>query len=79
MENTDSNVLETQLLIGKGVLEILLDLVSDKNKEGAVPIKHRLELFLIFNFIYLHLFSLFVILYLTRFKEKKVYDCSIRK
>lgn len=36
MTNTDSNILETQLLIGKGVLEILLDLVSDKNKEGAV-------------------------------------------
>lgn len=36
MNNTDSNILETQLLIGKGVLEILLDLASDKNKEGAV-------------------------------------------
>ena len=36
MENIDSNVLETQLLLGKQVLEILLDLASDKNKEGAV-------------------------------------------
>ena len=36
MNNTDSNILETQLLIGKGVLEIILDLVSDKNKEGTV-------------------------------------------
>lgn len=36
MNNTDSNILETQLLIGKQVLEILLDLASDKNKEGAV-------------------------------------------
>ncbi len=36
MNNTDSNILETQLLIGKGVLEILLDLANDKNKEGAV-------------------------------------------
>lgn len=36
MENTDSNVLETQLLLGKQVLEILLDLVSNKDKEGAV-------------------------------------------
>ena len=36
MKNTVSNVLETQLLLGKQVLEILLDLVSDKNKEGAV-------------------------------------------
>lgn len=36
MNNTDSNILETQLLIGKQVLEMLLDLVSDKNKEGAV-------------------------------------------
>lgn len=36
MNNTDSNILETQLLIGKQVLEILLDLASVKNKEGAV-------------------------------------------
>ena len=36
MNNTDSNVLETQLLLGEQVLEILLDLVSDQNKEGAV-------------------------------------------
>lgn len=36
MQNTDSNLLETQLLLGKQVLEILLDLVSDENKEGAV-------------------------------------------
>ena len=36
MENTDSNVFETQLLLGKQVLEILLDLVSNKDKEGAV-------------------------------------------
>lgn len=36
MENINSNLLETQLLIGKQVLEILLDLASDKNKEGAV-------------------------------------------
>lgn len=36
MNNTDSNSLETQLLIGKQVLEILLDLVSDEQKEGAV-------------------------------------------
>lgn len=36
MENINSNILETQLLIGKQVLEILLDLASDKNKEGAV-------------------------------------------
>lgn len=36
MNNTDSNVLETQLLLGKQVLEIILDLVSDRNKEGAV-------------------------------------------
>lgn len=36
MQNTDSNILETQLLLGKQVLEILLDLVNDKNKEGAV-------------------------------------------
>jgi hypothetical protein len=36
MNNTDSNILETQLLIGKEVLEIILDLVSDKNKEGTV-------------------------------------------
>ncbi len=36
MNNTDSNILETQLIIGKQVLEILLDLASDKNKEGAV-------------------------------------------
>lgn len=36
MNSTDSNVLETQLIIGKQVLEILLDLASDKNKEGAV-------------------------------------------
>jgi len=36
MNNKDSNILETQLLIGKQVLEILLDLVSDENKEGAV-------------------------------------------
>lgn len=36
MNNTDSNILETQLLIGKQVLEMLLDLASDENKEGAV-------------------------------------------
>lgn len=36
MENINSNILETQLLLGKQVLEILLDLASDKNKEGAV-------------------------------------------
>jgi hypothetical protein len=36
MDNTDSNILETQLLLGKQVLEILLDLTSDNNKEGAV-------------------------------------------
>ena len=36
MNNTDSNVLGTQLILGKQVLEILLDLVNDKNKEGAV-------------------------------------------
>lgn len=36
MNNVDSNILETQLLIGKKVLEMLLDLVSDENKEGAV-------------------------------------------
>lgn len=36
MENIDLNVLETQLILGKQVLEILLDLASDKNKEGAV-------------------------------------------
>lgn len=36
MDNFDSNLLETQLLLGKQVLEILLDLVSDKNKEGVV-------------------------------------------
>lgn len=36
MNNTDSNILETQLLIGKHILEILLDLASDENKEGAV-------------------------------------------
>lgn len=36
MNNTASNLLETQLLIGKQVLEILLDLASDKNKEGVV-------------------------------------------
>lgn len=36
MNNTDSNILETQLLIGKQVLEILLDLVRDEQKEGAV-------------------------------------------
>ena len=36
MNNTDSNILETQLLLGKQILEILLDLASDKNREGAV-------------------------------------------
>lgn len=36
MNNMDSNVLETQLIISKQVLELLLDLASDKNKEGAV-------------------------------------------
>ena len=36
MDNTDSNILETQLLLGKQVLEILLYLTSDNNKEGAV-------------------------------------------
>lgn len=36
MNNTDSNILETQLLIGKQVLEMLLDLVNDEHKEGAV-------------------------------------------
>lgn len=36
MNNTDADILETQLLIGKQVLEMLLDLVSDENKEGAV-------------------------------------------
>lgn len=28
--------METQLLLGKQILEILLDLASDKNREGAV-------------------------------------------
>lgn len=36
MNNTDSNILETQLLIGKQILEMLLDLVSNEHKEGAV-------------------------------------------
>lgn len=36
MNNVDSNILETQLLIGKQILEMLLDLLSDEHKEGAV-------------------------------------------
>ena len=36
MNNVDSNILETQLLIGKQVLEMLLDLVNDEHKDGAV-------------------------------------------
>lgn len=36
MNNVDSNILESQLLIGKQVLEMLLDLVSDEHKEGTV-------------------------------------------
>lgn len=36
MNNTDSDILETQLLLGKKLLEVLIDLVSDDHKEGAV-------------------------------------------
>jgi hypothetical protein len=36
MNNTDADVLAAQLAIGKQVLDMLLDLASDENKEGAV-------------------------------------------